>query len=99
MEKSVNILLFKFGICCIIFLYMDFYHTWGGSSMKISGRNKFQATVKEIIIGGVAAKVIMDYKGEEIIAATTVDAVDDLGLKTGDVVTASVKTTEVMVLK
>jgi molybdopterin-binding protein len=67
--------------------------------MKISGRNKFQATVKEIIKGGVAAKVIMDYKGEEIVAATTVDAVDDLGLKTGDVVTALVKTTEVMVLK
>jgi molybdopterin-binding protein len=67
--------------------------------MKISGRNKLQATVKEIVKGGVMAKVVMDYKGEEIVAVITVDSVDDLDLQTGDQVTALVKATEVMVLK
>ena len=33
--------------------------------MKISGRNKLGATVKEIVRGGVVAKVVMDFKGED----------------------------------
>ncbi|BBB91506.1 MAG TPA: TOBE domain-containing protein [Methylomusa anaerophila] len=67
--------------------------------MKISGRNKLPAQVKEIVKGAVMAKVVMDYKGEEIVAAITVDSVDDLGLKPGDEVTALIKSTEVMVMK
>lgn len=67
--------------------------------MKISGRNKLQATVKEVVRGAVMAKVVMDYKGDELVAAITVDSVDDLGLKPGDQVTALVKATEMMVMK
>ncbi|HEY3424781.1 MAG TPA: TOBE domain-containing protein [Negativicutes bacterium] len=67
--------------------------------MKISGRNKLQATVKEVVKGDVMAKVVMDYKGDELVAAITIDSVDDLGLKPGDKVTALVKATEMMVLK
>jgi molybdopterin-binding protein len=67
--------------------------------MKISGRNKLQATVKEIVKSGVKASVVMDYQGEELIAAITVDTADDLDLRIGDKVTALVKATEVMVLK
>ena len=67
--------------------------------MKISGRNKLQATVKEIVKGAVMAKVVMDYKGEEFVAAITVDSVEELDLKPGDSVTALVKATEMMVLK
>lgn len=67
--------------------------------MKISGRNKLQATVKEIVKGKVMAKVVMDYKGEELVSAITVDSVEDLGLKTGDQVAALIKSTEVMVIK
>ena len=67
--------------------------------MKISGRNKLQATVKEIVKGAVMAKVVMDYKGEELVAAITVDSVEELDLKPGDSVTALVKATEMMVLK
>lgn len=67
--------------------------------MKISGRNKLEATVKEVVKGGVMAKVVMDFKGTELVATITVDSVDDLGLKAGDKVTALVKSTEMMVMK
>jgi len=67
--------------------------------MKISGRNKLQGIVKEIVKGSVMAKVVVDYQGEEIVATITVDSIDDLGLKVGDEVTALIKSTEVMILK
>ena len=67
--------------------------------MKISGRNKLQATVKEVVKGAVMAKIVMDYKGEELVAAVTLDSVEDLELKPGDQVTALVKATEMMVVK
>jgi len=67
--------------------------------MKISGRNKLQATIKEIVKGGVVSKIVMDYKGDELVAVITNDSVDDLELKVGDNVTALVKATEMMVLK
>ncbi|QDR80601.1 TOBE domain-containing protein [Sporomusa termitida] len=67
--------------------------------MKISGRNKLEATVKEVVKGAVMAKVVMDCKGSELVAAITVDSVEDLKLAPGDKVTALVKATEMMVLK
>ncbi|CQR73690.1 Molybdenum-pterin-binding protein 2 [Sporomusa ovata DSM 2662] len=67
--------------------------------MKISGRNKLEATVKEIVKGTVMAKIVMDYKGTELVAAITIDSVEDLNLVPGDKVTALVKATEMMVLK
>jgi molybdopterin-binding protein len=67
--------------------------------MKISGRNKLQGVVKEIVKGTVMGKVVIDYKGDEIVSVITVDSIDDLGLKVGDNVTALIKSTEVMVLK
>ncbi len=67
--------------------------------MKISGRNKLQGVVKEIIKDTVMAKVILDYKGDEIVAVITADSIDDLGLKVGDEVTALIKSTEVMIIK
>ncbi|MBP2626847.1 MAG: molybdenum-pterin binding protein [Firmicutes bacterium] len=67
--------------------------------MKISGRNKLQGVVKEVVMGTVMAKIVVDYKGEEIVAAITVDSIEDLGLKVGDEVTALIKSTEVMIIK
>lgn len=67
--------------------------------MKMSARNKLQGTVKEVVKGTVMAKVVIDYKGDEIVSAITIDAANDLGLKAGDAVTALVKSTEVMVIK
>lgn len=67
--------------------------------MKISGRNKLQGTVKEVVKGGVVAKVVLDYKGTEIVAVITNDSVEDMELKVGDQVVALVKATEVMIIK
>ena len=67
--------------------------------MKISGRNKLQGVVKEIVRGEVVAKVVMDHKGDELVAVISLDSVDDLNLKIGDEVTALVKATEMMVMK
>jgi len=67
--------------------------------VKISGRNKLQGVVKEVVMGTVMAKIVVDYKGEEIVAAITVDSIEDLGLKVGDEVTALIKSTEVMIIK
>jgi molybdopterin-binding protein len=67
--------------------------------MKISGRNKLQGVVKEIVKDTVMAKVVVDYKGDEVVAVITVDSIEELGLKVGDEVTALIKATEVMIIK
>ena len=67
--------------------------------MKISGRNKLEATIKEVVKGAIMAKVVMDFKGTELVSAITVDSVEELDLKPGDRVTALVKATEMMIIK
>jgi molybdopterin-binding protein len=67
--------------------------------MKISGRNKLQGVVKDIVKDSVMAKVVLDYKGDEIVAVITADSIDDLAIKIGDEVTALIKSTEVMIIK
>ena len=41
--------------------------------IKISGRNKMPATIKEIIPGTELAKVVMDCRGIELLAIITID--------------------------
>jgi len=67
--------------------------------MKISVRNKIPATIKEVKLGAVMAEVIVQAGNNEIVAAITKDAVEDLALKAGDSVTALVKSTSVMIQK
>ena len=77
----------------------EFRVSEGDMIMKISGRNKLQGIVKEIVKDAVMAKVVLDYKGDEIVAIITADSINDLGLKVGDDVTALIKSTEVMIIK
>lgn len=68
--------------------------------MKISARNQFKGTIIELKPGVVTAKVIIDIGGGNIISSViTMDSVDDLKLKSGDNVTAFIKSTEVMIGK
>jgi molybdopterin-binding protein len=67
--------------------------------MKISVRNKIPGTIKEIKIGAVMAEVIVQAGNNQIVAAITKDAAEDLALKAGDSVTALVKSTSVMIQK
>ncbi len=67
--------------------------------MQISVRNKLSGTVKEIKMGAVMAEVIVQVGENQLVAAITKDAAEELTLKVGDRVTALVKSTSVMIQK
>jgi molybdopterin-binding protein len=67
--------------------------------MKISARNKLQGTVKEVKVGEAMATVRVQVGDNIVESAITKDAVDDMGLKVGDQVTAMIKATSVMIMK
>ena len=68
--------------------------------MEISARNKMKGTIEEITLGSVMAKVKINIGNGNIISSViTIESVTDLDLKTGDVVYAIVKSTEVMIGK
>ena len=68
--------------------------------MKLSTRNIIKGKVVDIKEGQVAAKVKMDIGGGNVITSTiTVEAVKELGLKTGDEVYALIKASSVMIGK
>lgn len=65
--------------------------------MKISARNVFEGTVKDIKKGATTAHVTIDVKGLTVTASITNEAVEDLGLKAGSAVKAIVKSSDVIV--
>jgi molybdopterin-binding protein len=68
--------------------------------MKISARNQFNGTVKDVHKGQTTAHVSIDIGGGVLVTASiTNDAVDDLGLKVGDSATAIIKASDVLVGK
>jgi molybdopterin-binding protein len=68
--------------------------------MQLSTRNQLAATVQEVTEGHVMATVKVALgDGQEVTAAITREAVQDLALAVGDRVTVLVKATEVMLGK
>lgn len=68
--------------------------------MQISGRNQIDGTVKQVETSDLMAKVVVDIgQGKTITSIITKDAVEQLGLKAGDKVSALIKATEVMIIK
>jgi len=67
--------------------------------MKISARNQFKGKVKKIEKGAVAAKVVLDVNGMEIVSVVTVDSVNDLDIQLGDEITALIKASDVILGK
>lgn len=67
--------------------------------MPISARNKLRGTIEEIQLGDVMAHVVVRVGDNLIESAITRRSADELKLKKGDVVTAVVKATEVMIQK
>lgn len=65
----------------------------------VSGRNQLMGRVVEVRVDGLMAKVVLSIGEQRITAIITADAVEDLGLKKGDVAIALVKSTEVMIAK
>jgi molybdopterin-binding protein len=67
--------------------------------MQISARNKLQGTVTSIKLGGVMAEVVVRVGEHEIVSVVTRTSAEELGLSEGDVVTAIIKSTEVMLAR
>lgn len=70
-----------------------------GSSRRppFSARNRFEGFVTGIRSDGVMAIVEVDASGQQMTAAITADAVEELGLEIGSTVVATVKATSVMI--
>jgi molybdopterin-binding protein len=67
--------------------------------MPISARNRLKGTVEEVVLGTVMAHIVVRVGDNLIESAITRRSADELELKTGDTVTAIIKSTEVMIQK
>ncbi len=65
--------------------------------MRLSARNKINATVTGITKGEATANVALDAGGIRLVASITVEAADELGLAEGSQVVAIVKASDVIV--
>ena len=67
--------------------------------MKISGRNRLKGEVKEVVLGDVMAKVVLQVGDNRITSVITREAAEDMGIKEGKEITALIKATEVMLVE
>lgn len=67
--------------------------------MPLSARNHLPGVVEEIERDTILAHVVIRVGGHLVESVITRRSADELGLKVGDMVTAVVKATEVMVSK
>jgi molybdopterin-binding protein len=65
--------------------------------MRLSARNRINATVTGITKGEATANVVLDAGGIRLVASITVEAADELGLTEGSQVIAIVKASDVIV--
>lgn len=65
--------------------------------MRLSARNKINATVTSITKGEATANVALDASGTRLVASITVEAAEELGLTEGSQVIAIVKASDVIV--
>ena len=67
--------------------------------MKLSARNVLKGRVVKLIRGQTTAHVKIDVGGSVVTASITVEAVDEMGLREGDVAYAIIKASSVIVAK
>lgn len=67
--------------------------------MTLSARNHLPGTIEEVQLGDVLAHITIKVGGGMIESVITRRSAEEMGLKTGDAVTAVVKATEVMISK
>jgi molybdopterin-binding protein len=65
--------------------------------MRLSARNKINATVTSITRGEAIANVVLDAGGVRLVASITAEAANELGLAEGTEVVAIVKASDVIV--
>jgi molybdopterin-binding protein len=71
----------------------------GNEEPMLSARNQFEGKIASIVLGNVMAEVVVAVGGLEIVSAITRRSAEALDLKVGDVVTAVIKSTEVLIAK
>jgi len=67
--------------------------------MEVSARNQIRGTVKSVTKDGLMAEVVIEMGTQEIVSTITRSSADRLDLKKGDVVTAIIKASEVLIAK
>jgi len=73
---------------------------WEAVGLKISARNRLKGIVKDVEKNGVVAKVKVKIEVPVIVTAIiSKEAVEELNIKSGDIVEAVIKATEVMIAK
>jgi molybdopterin-binding protein len=65
--------------------------------MRLSARNKINATVTAINSGEAIANVVLDANGTRLVASITVEAARELGLAEGAEVVAIIKASDVII--
>jgi molybdate transport system regulatory protein len=65
--------------------------------MKISARNQLRGRITKITEGAVNCIVVLDVNGTAVSGTISMEAMKELGLKTGGEAAAVIKATEVMV--
>ena len=73
---------------------------WEAIGLKISARNRLKGTVQQVDKGIITAKVKIKIETPtSVTAIISKEAVEELGVKTGDSIEAVIKATEVMIAK
>ena len=67
--------------------------------MAISARNQLKGKITEVVLGNVMAHITIRVGQNLIDSIITRRSAEELKLKKGDIVTAVIKATEVMVIK
>ena len=67
--------------------------------MKLSGRNSLKGEVKEVVLGEVMAKVVLQVGDNRITSVITREAAEEMGIKEGKGITALIKATGVMLME
>jgi molybdopterin-binding protein len=67
--------------------------------MALSARNQLRGQIKDVKLGTIMAHVVVQVGENEIESVITRRSAEELDLKTGDMVTVVIKSTEVMIQK
>ena len=66
---------------------------------RISGRNQLVGRIVEVKIEGLMAQVTLSIAGQNLTSIITADAAQEMRLEKGQIVSALIKSTEVMVMR
>jgi molybdopterin-binding protein len=69
----------------------------GMEALDLSARNRLRGRITALHLDGIMAEVRLNIGGQELVSVITRSSAERLGLKVGDIVSAVIKSTEVMI--